>query len=377
MKITFPTKEDVKWDLTLSHEIDQPWTGFDAFPFSPFPPFPPFDIFIPPFAAFDPCNDAFQTIGCQYETFSGSNQEGWNNGQLNWSSQPAAAIENNEGVLYTSPPSTLVVGPSASIAALPPLEITWDMHWNSLPPDLSPVSLGGFIANSENGSYLDGPMFLLYLGGGGGVASQIRNNQGTFSSFTTGLTGYIPDRVISCRWRITADTLYFKAWYKASPEPSDWTHTTATTAPITFKIMAYGQNTFDEPGPDVFFDNISVCAGQMADIPDDCADDIPPPSDLPVGATCENLTRIDTPPDSGPGSPTYFQASNVYEPGTTKVWVDGLRLAWYDYDELPDQGMIAVHADVDVGGLSAFDPPKGVYACYLGGAGFIAFQAGG
>lgn len=100
--------------------------------------------------------------------------------------------------------------------------------------------------------------------------------------------------------------------------------------------------------------------------PLDCIDSILTPPDPPVGAICENLQRIATPSGVDP-SLTYYQTDNVYHAGTTKVWVDGLRLAWYDYDELPDQALIVVHADVGVGGGDVFDPPKGVYACYLGG----------
>jgi hypothetical protein len=33
LRITFPTQSQPKWELTISHAIDAPWTGFDFFPF--------------------------------------------------------------------------------------------------------------------------------------------------------------------------------------------------------------------------------------------------------------------------------------------------------------------------------------------------------
>jgi hypothetical protein len=33
LRITFPTQTQPKWELTISHAIDAPWTGFDFFPF--------------------------------------------------------------------------------------------------------------------------------------------------------------------------------------------------------------------------------------------------------------------------------------------------------------------------------------------------------
>jgi hypothetical protein len=100
---------------------------------------------------------------------------------------------------------------------------------------------------------------------------------------------------------------------------------------------------------------------------DPCDDPLTaPPTDAPVGYACANLARIPTPDGVDP-SLTYYQTANVYQPGTTKVWVNGLRLAWYDYDELPSEGLVVMHTNVPVGGGDAFDPPATVYACYSGG----------
>jgi hypothetical protein len=59
MEITFPTPTDVKFKLTLSHEIDQPWILLDIFPFGwqwpEWPPWPPLDFVPPEWPPFDPC----------------------------------------------------------------------------------------------------------------------------------------------------------------------------------------------------------------------------------------------------------------------------------------------------------------------------------
>jgi hypothetical protein len=74
MTITFPTKRSPRYEMVLSHEIDEPWNLFEFY-FPPFPPFPGFGtIDIPPFDLPSPCSEEnhFGAQGCQ-EVIDGFN----------------------------------------------------------------------------------------------------------------------------------------------------------------------------------------------------------------------------------------------------------------------------------------------------------------
>jgi len=161
-----------------------------------------------------------------------------------------------------------------------------------------------------------------------------------------------------------------KIWPASVGEPSAWDHD-EVIAPHTIsstEITIAGVRTLDS-GESVGALEARIHRIQVvgAGTLPDCIDpETAPPTDPRIGWHCENAARVTDWFDPDP-SHSYLSVNAHFQPLSTQVWVDGLRIRYgADYFEHPSNGVIETLDHIDVGGDDVFNPPKPVWVCYNG-----------
>jgi len=226
IKVTFPTTEQARWDLTIATEYDTPWIGFDVVPFHFGIPNPiPLNITIPRIGpVIGPCSGFVPSVCSTVDTFNRTFVGGWGLSEIDgfpWNpSGPASK--------FSVTPSAAIVSGTTDYKhmtlALPegsttsPIEILTTIIIPSGGNNyVMSVALegNGFdpsydIDFTRNGTSLD-----LYAYGqnqGGGFFDASLNGQ---------LTGFAGQPI---KVRMRADgNLHIKTWFASASEPGPWT----------------------------------------------------------------------------------------------------------------------------------------------------------
>jgi hypothetical protein len=368
LRITFPTQTQPKWELTISHAIDAPWTGFDFFPFDflPFPSIPP--PVIPPFLPpTNPCADFVPTVenpdpcaptaeGPFYflqsaETnHSTDSQYGSYSTGLSVTYNPITSPGGFNSFLsvgFVTPEIGLSTGPS----------VRHTHSWLQL-PTTADLTTWRFVYNSSFGVGVGIFLFPDYL-------SDLGNFPG--STAADKYLNATPFMVVSQGESITlpAGDYWMSPW---GGNPAFQAAATLVDVICWPRDNADGvtDSSHDQPGHDAWVASVTYYTNSPFSS-DPCCSDNPPLSDPPQGEYCANLTRIAA-PDGFPTDDSYWEMAGTYQLGTTQVWVDGLFLQQnVDYTEHPDQSFIQIDSSIAVESGGAFfgaEPgQKIVYAC--------------
>jgi hypothetical protein len=291
-RITFPTKDQPKYDLTLSFDVDDPWTSAEfwwpnwdtTFPVIPIPSFP--------LPSSNPCGPQMQCC----ETFTRTLVNGWGSSEFAipdvWSTTTNTyfSVNGSEGVVQnqSSPPFgqktyiTLPVGLSV------PFEITAVSRWER--DSGATPSLNGFwgrtrltldtIGGSPGSQPFRQPYAMLQWDFENGtlsgvanslrVSSQLSRPSRQYGPITTAAI-YSPNATVqhNVRWRVEATAMYVKVWPVGGGEPVAWTEqlTGMTELPTSFSVMNMDMIVGDAfnsgfvLGVRHYFDNLCIIEG--------------------------------------------------------------------------------------------------------------------
>jgi hypothetical protein len=384
-RITFETQHEPKWELGIGTEYDQPWMGFDFFPFDfrlpAFPPFqfPPFDFLPPPppttcddrpaALVLSPAQANHGTTGTcvvathHYDTYPPS--------------QTQHVDEFYHFQLFTS-------------ASIPRLFGTWQDDVLSGSPtwvtDVETYNILSFVnpLYSGTGCYgvlLTGNLYAV-LPNTNGVPFSNQNIPAVWKLFAVdlgdpkalyGLSGSTPVNVADIEWQLPGNAYVVATGIHPGQDqviPISVSWNVPNPQYIQFFLRTYsivgadGGNlggdsagrilprlSLSSPTPNTWFNGITTFqypsdAGGAGDthllhlFHEPCAG-------TSNGHSCLNLTHIDPPQGS---NTTYLYYStgtgypgNSYQPGTSQVWYDGLFLRYLlDYTEDYVNGLIII-----------------------------------
>lgn len=181
---------------------------------------------------------------------------------------------------------------------------------------------------------------------------------------TTGSFSWAAGATYSARVMHDGLSTNLKVWLKGDPEPSTWTLSAIPSPAPTGIFIPHWK--FQMPQQ-----TVSATAGSVVQIDNFCI--VSPDcsvtsgiADPPVGWTCENLTRIDTPSGQDPTSAYYATTAAFSEAGEDELWVDGIFIPPNKYTRNGDDAWIGIHSVVDVGDENdPQNPPKTIRLCYI------------
>lgn len=421
MRITFPTPTDARFDLVLSHEIDEPWSTFE-FWFPDFdwdlPPLPEINIPTPSLPSFDPCSQ--ETGGPCCETFTrlrGLGQ-GWGLSEFqngySWTDDDGNPTEHHTGVdgdkaymqgeqeiFLPGSPFSALARQRVPVSTQLPFEVHLRFKYESGPiifngpdaidyakhivqlqyeesgdffADLLAINIGETFISPGSGVQQNGLLSLYaYLDGHDSTLGAHLGQGGR------AIPGGVDADVVRFKVRIEQKdptevygvdgvpvNMFTKGWLPGVESEPPWTQ--AFTRDLKYRapnLLRVGN--VIRSNYTLWLDEICVISDAwpcgIADDP--CAGDNPPQPDNPCYERylCENLARIPTPPGK-PSNHTYFSTTHQWTPGTDEVWVDGLRIDTRDYAADYYNKYIEIYDHVPVGGGDSFDPPKVVHMCY-------------
>lgn len=351
MEVTFETPDKPRYELTLSHEIDTPWSFFDPWIFS----LPGFGFGLPPFQPAQPgspVQDCGPDAGV-YEVIDDYNRTsafptgGWNTatcGRTWTGSGSQRYTDGAAGHLASSTAShTSVASEDLILASFKRLSIPFDLKI-----DVTSCTIGPFTNPTEaealfgftSVSGVFGGAFIFHENIGDGMRSYVSgSNSGAILGgapwaipFSSGIV------TIQCTSAgITANGI-FQEWLDGSFNPTTCPDGTQFNA-LSFALLA---------GSSIVVNNIE--AKDTSDWGTFCTD---VPGGVLIGPLCEVATRVDS---------THYQLTRTIAPGSTNVYVGTPGVLYhpgmgFDYTVNDDTALITFNDTITLG--------TRVYVCYV------------